>query len=87
MKVTAISPGADDPRESGTRTVFPDPGAAALNTTVTPLLSESLVNETAEFFVAEGYVPSDLLLFAPSAAGRARVMSAMARLQAARGVR
>ena len=87
MKVTAISPGADDPRETGTRTVFPDPGAAALNTTVTPLLPEALVNEAAELFVAEGYDPSDLLLFTPDTAGRARVMSAMARLRAARGAR
>jgi hypothetical protein len=45
------------------------------------------VNAAAEFFVAAGYDPSDLLLFTPDTAGRARVMSAMARLQAARGAR
>ena len=85
MKVTAISPGADDPRESGTRTVsqaLVAPAPSPLS-----LLEPDLVIRSAEFFVHAGWAPEDLEAFGGDPEFTAQVMAAMRALGTTGGAR
>ncbi len=82
MKVTAISPDADDPRETGTRT--------AVRASPTPSELSLLHPEPsalAEFFAFAGWVPADLADYDSDPLFRAEVQAAMRALEALGGAR
>jgi hypothetical protein len=86
MKVTAISPGADDRRETGTRTVsqaLAAPAPSALSQ-----LHPDLVTEVARFFALEaGWTAEDLKGLGGDPEFTAEVMAAMRALQVPGGAR